>query len=83
MTVTVYIDLTVECDFCGKKRSQILAEKEGRIDTVFLARFHSRNQGWGVINGQDICPGCKALRKECNDWPIYKENARQTCLHRL
>lgn len=61
MTVTIYIDLTVECDFCNEKKiSQTLTEKEGRIDTVFLARFHSRNRGWDVINGNDICPECQS-----------------------
>ncbi len=60
MTVTAYIDLNVDCDFCGKKTSQTLADKEGRIDTVFLARFHARRHGWGVINGNDICPECQS-----------------------
>lgn len=60
MTVSAYIDLNVDCDFCDNRISRTIVEVGSRVDTIFLARFHSRRHGWDVINGDDICPDCQS-----------------------
>lgn len=63
MSVIAYLDLNVECDFCDNKTRQTVVQQEGSIDTIFLARFHSRKDGWDVIDGEDICPDCQSTKR--------------------
>jgi len=60
MTVTACIDLNIDCDFCDNRISRTIVDKGSNLDTVFLARFHSRNHGWDVRDGDDICPKCQS-----------------------